>query len=529
MLLTFYFLFILHVASNPYDYGFDAQRLMRRQDSTSRIVVSSLPLAANGSIPIRPEIRDMRKDRYTWDLFILGLSMLQYVDQNHPLSWYQIAGIHGVPFRPWNGVQPVVGAQQSGYCTHSSVLFPTWHRPYLALYEVSVLYIISCDRYAYSTQQELYKLVNAIAALFPNAAEKTKYQQAASVFRIPYWDWSIMAPAGGTHLPESFWSPVISQYGPNGMQNIRNPLYSYTFHPLNEDDLIWAPLTYWNETKRAPDTGVSKTAPPSRNDQASAALLSKLPEIQQRLYILFSKYHDFNSFSNKAWAASQRSTSLDSIESVHDVIHVYGGSKGHMTYVPLSSFDPLFFLHHAMTDRLVSMWQVLNPSAWIEPMAAGETTYTALKGTMQSSTTPLTPFYSSSDGKFWTSDASRTTEIFGYTYTDTNPHHGDKDAVRQTLVKKINAMYGASSPAGIRAKAKQDKPSTETLPLHWSRKVIAWKRFQPNVKLAAQDPPIESVVQDEVYNEWIANVQVNVEALDGRFNVHLFIGSPPSD
>lgn len=47
-----------------------------------------------------------------------------------------LAGIHGVPFVPWNGVQASPGANQSGYCPHSSVLFPTWHRPYLALYEV---------------------------------------------------------------------------------------------------------------------------------------------------------------------------------------------------------------------------------------------------------------------------------------------------------------------------------------------------------------------------------------------------------
>lgn len=52
-----------------------------------------------------------------------------------------------------------------------------------------------------------------------------------------------MAPAGETHLPEPLWSPVIAQYGPNGLQNIRNPLYSYVFHPLNEDDLIWAPVS----------------------------------------------------------------------------------------------------------------------------------------------------------------------------------------------------------------------------------------------------------------------------------------------
>lgn len=52
-------------------------------------------------------------------------------------------GIHGVPFVPWNGVQAVPGGSQAGYCTHASVLFPMWHRPYVALYEVSRVLTLS--------------------------------------------------------------------------------------------------------------------------------------------------------------------------------------------------------------------------------------------------------------------------------------------------------------------------------------------------------------------------------------------------
>lgn len=144
--------------SQPYDYGddVDMENLTRRDDPTSRVIVGRLPLSHNGSVPLRFEIRQMRADTYKWDLFILALSMFQYVKQDDPTSWYQIAGmlhclrwkpkivpvltglgIHGVPFISWNGVEAVEGASQSGYCPHSSVLFPTWHRPYLALYEVS--------------------------------------------------------------------------------------------------------------------------------------------------------------------------------------------------------------------------------------------------------------------------------------------------------------------------------------------------------------------------------------------------------
>lgn len=49
-------------------------------------------------------------------------------------------GIHGRPYRPWGGVQGDNPAGWQGYCTHSSILFAPWHRPYLALFEVSAYF-----------------------------------------------------------------------------------------------------------------------------------------------------------------------------------------------------------------------------------------------------------------------------------------------------------------------------------------------------------------------------------------------------
>lgn len=46
------------------------------------------------------------------------------------------SGIHGYPTIEWDNA-PGNPAWGWGYCTHDSVLFPTWHRPYVALYEVS--------------------------------------------------------------------------------------------------------------------------------------------------------------------------------------------------------------------------------------------------------------------------------------------------------------------------------------------------------------------------------------------------------
>lgn len=49
-------------------------------------------------------------------------------------------GIHGQPFVDWDNakgsIDPNDNEQWLGYCTHASILFPTWHRVYLALVEV---------------------------------------------------------------------------------------------------------------------------------------------------------------------------------------------------------------------------------------------------------------------------------------------------------------------------------------------------------------------------------------------------------
>ena len=57
---------------------------------------------------------------------------------------HAVSGIHGVPYdiwpkKAWNKKLEDMKApndEPTGFCTHSSILFLTWHRPYLALFEV---------------------------------------------------------------------------------------------------------------------------------------------------------------------------------------------------------------------------------------------------------------------------------------------------------------------------------------------------------------------------------------------------------
>jgi hypothetical protein len=88
-----------------------------------------------GARPFRHEINSFATSGAPYDLFILALRQLQSTNQSSPLSFFQIAGIHGYPQLPWDGVQgnPF---QPAGYCMHFCPAFSTWHRPYMALYEV---------------------------------------------------------------------------------------------------------------------------------------------------------------------------------------------------------------------------------------------------------------------------------------------------------------------------------------------------------------------------------------------------------
>ena len=45
-------------------------------------------------------------------------------------------GIHGAPFTDFGGVEALPDTETEGYCPHVSILFPTWHRPYLVFVEV---------------------------------------------------------------------------------------------------------------------------------------------------------------------------------------------------------------------------------------------------------------------------------------------------------------------------------------------------------------------------------------------------------
>ncbi|KAL8714757.1 MAG: hypothetical protein Q9220_001270 [cf. Caloplaca sp. 1 TL-2023] len=156
---------------------------------------------------------------------------------------------------------------------------------------------------AHSRQQVIWSNAQQIAATYPRS-QRTRYRDAARTLRVPYWDWSTTPM-----MPAEVSQPFIQINAPNGNTEVINPLYNYTFHPL-----------------------------PSSSDFP--------PQIRESAYQLLTQQPNYGPFSNTAYSDG-RGARYNSIENLHNGVHMFVGNGGHMSVIPYSSFDPIFWLHHA--------------------------------------------------------------------------------------------------------------------------------------------------------------------------------------
>ncbi|ORY14554.1 hypothetical protein BCR34DRAFT_599107 [Clohesyomyces aquaticus] len=382
----------------------------------------------SGHVPVRREIRDLQTNfPDQWNVYILGLRSFQLTDQSDPVSFYQIAGIHGRPYVPWQGVEGIPG-KQSGYCPHSNALFFGWHRAYLVLYE-----------------QELYRHIQQIAALFPEDLRE-RYISAAENFRIPYWDWALGA---SDTVPDVFVTPTISVVGTDGLpQTIPNPLYRYEFHPVIPGDFD-DDFAHMNTTVRWPTS------------QGSAGVS------QDNKFISYSNgqsktMHD-NIASGYANAGGMNRFSVAYLENIHGWVHfsIGGGDKpaGHMWPVQVSAFEPLFMLHHCQVDRLFELWIAANPDKYIEPQTVKDGTFTIEDNTVVDADTPLKPFWST-PAAFWTTNQVRDTTLLGYAYPETMRWNFSNDEMYGAHINAtISQLYGSSARARLSQAAERGQGS----------------------------------------------------------------------
>lgn len=232
---------------------------------------------------------------------------------------------------------------------------------------------------------------------------------------------------------------------------------------------------------------------------------------RNRLYNLFTNYDNYTKFSNEAWIPTNNTEGYDSIESIHDEIHGLTGGYGHMTYIEYSAFDPIFFLHHAMVDRIFAMWQILNPSSYVTPQVSLFGTFTTSIGEIENISTPLTPFYDQ-NGNFWTPASARYTETFGYTYGETMKTPNITFHQRQANIRSVvNSLYGSTAPANTAQTSNKR----------------GLKGRKTNIHLKSDSAVTKTLFKrDDDYYEWIANIIFDKHSLGGTFFIYLFLDVP---
>jgi tyrosinase len=127
---------------------------------------------------------------------------------------------------------------------------------------------------------------------------------------LPWWDWTLRPPRQDG-LPQIFAERTVSGQ--------RNPLFSFRIN------LPTGPQPIVRDTQRDP-SDVNELPTQSDVDNVTGS----------------ADWTDFNSI----------------LEGIHDSVHGWVG--GDMGQVATSAYDPIFWSHHCMIDRIWWLWQVRN-------------------------------------------------------------------------------------------------------------------------------------------------------------------------
>jgi tyrosinase len=285
-------------------------------------------------------------------------------------------------------------------------------------------------------QQAWYLAVTEVIAEFPRNQQQ-RWLNAASTLRMPYWDWAMDPGQGQPTVPTFVRSARITVTKPQGRVEIANPLYSYSWGNSMPAEMGGGPWNSYPVTLRRPVSNPTR----SNNNEMNARFDNMRVSLRDRLFALFSSKQSwgFASTSQIGVRTDLSGSGTDSFESVHDSIHNTAGgeSGGHMYYLDMSAFDPIFWLHHTNIDRLLNMYQYIVPTTYVangnipRPMAQWN------EGEPKNSYTPLKPFAKNAKGDYYTSEDVRDTRVFGYYYPETS------DRSYQQVAQAVSRLYGA--------------------------------------------------------------------------------------
>ncbi|CAG8980482.1 hypothetical protein HYALB_00013118, partial [Hymenoscyphus albidus] len=543
------------------------------QEAQARNFVTPIVPAASKA---RVEIEEFIGDNEMTNLYLLALEALQKEDANKSVvkknedwwTFYSLSGIHGQPAENWNGIQQPDG-DIGGYCTHGQVVFPTWHRVYMNMFE-----------------QSLSNKIATIAAQFTQEPQKSLYKQAAARFRIPFWD-PVLPRNKATNekmwgLPKILSVTDVWVLRPNSTEltSIPNPLYALKFQnsalkAKGRTPIAWA--SNWGISTPGKEHTVRT---PGRNGETSVANLElgiqrQTVSISTNLWKLLSRYTNDGQHNNelRTWSSFSTHNVIDprtdkpiiqggdvvyqndtavSLESWHDNIHGLVGTgqnfAGHMGNPAIAAFDPIFWLHHCNIDRILAIYQALYPDKWPRATDASANLYPFQKDTSK--------FWTSNDVKDWTTlgyaipgnkplDAkgrnaleTHLYEYYNWTTSGTNPPKSVSDNWPRDLSTSI-ALYGknakkVTTPVVKFEALEASQLLVRTVAVQTPQAISVTVEDAPKtikVHNAAADtaanPP--ETIKDKSVLTWNARIRVKKFAYNGSFNIHLFIGSIPDD
>ncbi|KAB8229895.1 uncharacterized protein BDW43DRAFT_302840 [Aspergillus alliaceus] len=481
------------------------------------IVGISAGKGPDGEVPPRQEINAWsrnRKNRIQVVLFLKALKLLQEISPDKRGSYFQIAGINGMPYKSWD--EPTINAKSY---SHGGHLFLPWNRQYILLFE-----------------QRLYEImVNEIIPKYPEE-NQSLLRTAADTWRMPYWDWSTKP-----QIPSLATQPELQISVLDELETISNPLYQFrmpngkdmasegvedvhlsgekavlsygsciaTSRRPSEHQRAFESTTWIHEAVNAAESNRYLAQPKSINEK----IYGTGTEAVYRLLTYPLDYHQFSTMaSNNSDAQAWTSPS---IESINNNIHwLVGGEGGHMSQPAVAAFDPIFWLHYCNIDRLWAIYQELNPDRSLEGCSEHKE--------------PLQPFHKDEQGTIWMAHDTRDFRGLGYTYPELQPLLSqyqpggvfNMDLYTASILRQINLKYGVSRyeallllegaingignplPQGIRKMDEGVALNDVALSIRYSKFALGGYPF--NIEIFLE--PAEGSGRQFVPDEYVANV-----------------------
>ncbi|CEF87237.1 hypothetical protein FGSG_04869 [Fusarium graminearum PH-1] len=509
------------MTDNSGTYGIKG--LPRPKDAVTRHPDGGIPYIEN--LPVRYEISVLASStdpllRKQWTLFVLALEKFKMKPVSEKLSYFQVAGIHGYPEGAWDNApppkqdlkNPKKGDQPyGGYCNHNGLNFPTWHRPYMALFEQCV----------WDNMDDVINHWVEEHKLDQDKAELALWNEAKDTWRMQYWDW-----ARQQSYNEDFAYPQVLVQGPDEDGN-----------PRAFGDMLKGKRDYNIE-----DDPVKHNPAPPRDKEDVAWIRQKAQAKTNKDFYLkwnpgtladsvnrmFSpKYNTtWGQFASTKWTYEGYGNSMNgflSLEYIHNNVHnIVGGSDfatgvGHMSDVPVAAFDPIFWLHHTQIDRLLSIWQCLYPKLWWdqkEPTRPGEVNVPD-----DTEDDYLYPFHDKDNGgpvtDVWIARKCRDWTVFNYQYDD----------LMDLSQKALNAKGNLDEPRFqklLQAYIHNTYPCTE----HLLRDI----KDNRHVHIPAGLTPDVPNIDDNSWKDYIINVRYDRYALGGQsYTINFYLGGPTDE